>query len=100
MTYLASDENAAAYTVVSGYLPTTYSCVEAPALQAFLEENPFFRNAIDQMEFAHRRPLTKAWKNIYTTLTDELAYCMAYTDTDAAAAIAGVAEQAQTMLNE
>ena len=100
MTYLASDENAAAYTVLSGYLPTTVSCVNDPALQTFLQENPFFQNAIDQMQFAHRRPQTKAWKSIYTALTDELAYCMTHTDTDASASIAKVAEQAQTMLDE
>lgn len=100
MTYLASDENAAAYTVLSGYLPTTYTCVNDPALVEFLEANPFFQNAIDQMQYAHRRPLTKAWKSIYTLLTDELVYCMTYTDTDAAECIARVAEQAQTLLDE
>lgn len=100
MTYLASDENAAAYTVLSGYLPTTFSCVNDPAMQEFLEANPFFQNAIDQMQFAHRRPQTKVWKSIYTALADELAYCMTYTDTDAAASIAKVAEAAQTMLDE
>ena len=100
MTYLASDENAAAYTVLSGYLPTTYTCVNDPALVEFLEANPFFQNAIDQMQYAHRRPLTKAWKSIYTLLTDELVYCMTYTDTDAAECIARFAEQAQTLLDE
>ncbi|HPR39971.1 MAG TPA: extracellular solute-binding protein [Oscillospiraceae bacterium] len=98
--YLATDDVAGAYTVLTGYLPTTETCVNQADLAAFIEANPDYVNAINQMQYAHRRPLTSAWKSIYTALTDEIAYCMTYTDTDAAASIATVSEQAQVLLND
>lgn len=98
--YLATDDEAGAYTVLTGYLPTTETCVNQADLAAFIEANPDYINAVNQMQYAHRRPLTSAWKGIYTALTDEIAYCMAHTDTDAAASIATVSEQAQVLLND
>lgn len=98
--YLATDDEAGAYTVLTGYLPTTETCVNQADLAAFIEANPDYINAVNQMQYAHRRPLTSAWKGIYTVLTDEIAYCMAHTDTDAAASIATVSEQAQVLLND
>ncbi len=98
--YLATDDEAGAYTVLTGYLPTTETCVNQADLAAFIEANPDYINAVNQMQYAHRRPLTSAWKGIYTALTDEIAYCMAHTDTDAAASIATVSGQAQVLLND
>jgi len=100
MEYLATDDVAGAYTVLSGYLPTTQTCTNYSELASFIKDHPDFQNAIDQMQYAHRRPLTSAWKGIYTILTDELAYCMTYTDTNAADSIKKVSEQAQTLLDD
>jgi sn-glycerol 3-phosphate transport system substrate-binding protein len=47
--FLARPENAAAWTIATGYLPAVDAAVEEPALATLLSKNPNFKVAIDQL---------------------------------------------------
>ena len=65
-----------------------------------MENFPTYQKALDQLQYAHKRPMTKNWKNMYTVLMDELKECMVNTDADPAKATQSAAEQCQKILDE
>lgn len=100
LAFLANDENAATYSKISGYFPVTKTSVGHQIMKEVLKEAPAYQVAIDQLQYAHRRPLTKNWRNMYTAIMEELKECMVNTDTDAKAAVASAAQQCQKIVDE
>ncbi|MDR1471320.1 MAG: ABC transporter substrate-binding protein [Synergistaceae bacterium] len=100
LEFLAQDEYVAEYTVLSGYLPVTKSAMNSEILRAMLSEKPMYQAAIDQMEFAHRRPLTKNWKNMYSVIVEELEACLSDARADAPEAMRDAALACQKIMDE
>jgi sn-glycerol 3-phosphate transport system substrate-binding protein len=100
LEFLARDEYVSEYAVQSGYLPVTATSLNAPALRALLSERPMYQSVIDQMAFAHRRPRTKNWKNMYTVITEELEACLSDAREDASGAMERAAAACQKIMNE
>lgn len=98
--YLAKDEYVAEYSKLSGYLPVTKSSLNHTVLKEMLEATPAYQVVIDQMQYAHRRPMTKNWKNIYSIVVDELETCMTYPDTDPVAAMKTAETASQKIVDE
>ena len=51
--WLCLPENVARFTMETGYIPTTKSSLETPAMKSFFESNPDYRVAFSQLQFAH-----------------------------------------------
>lgn len=100
LEFLAQDEYAAEYTALTGYLPVTITAMKSEKLRAMLSEKPMYQAAMDQMKFAHRRPLTKNWKNMYTTIVEELEACLSDTRADASEAMKSAAAACQKIMDE
>ena len=100
LALLASDEYAAEYSQLSGYFPVTKSALEHPIMQELLAERPDYQVAIDQLQYAHKRPLTQHWKQMYTVIVDELESCMVDTSKDPVATVHSAAESCQKMIDE
>lgn len=100
LEFIASDDIASTHTMESGYFPITKTAVNSEIMQEHIKNFPTYQKALDQLQYAHKRPMTKNWKNMYTVLMDELKECMVNTDADPAKAIQSAAEQCQKILDE
>ena len=71
LTYLSSDENQAEWNLKSGYLATTESVYESE----YYEENAKDPNLVqiaEGVQYAHKRPQTKYWREMYTYMVEYL----------------------------
>lgn len=100
LTFLAKDEIAAAHTMETGYFPITKTSANHQIILDHKKTFPSYEKAIEQLQFAHSRPMTKNWKNMYTVIIDGLKECMVDTDTDAKEMISNLAEKCQKILDE
>ena len=100
LEFLAQDEYVSEYSVLSGYLPVTVTSLYSEKLRALLSEKPEYQAVIDQMKFAHRRPLTKNWKNMYTVIVEELEACLSDPPADAEEAMRNAAAACQKIMDE
>ena len=100
LEFLASDEIAAKHNQETGYFPVTETSMNHSIVQEHLADFPSYQKALDQLQYAHSRPMTKNWKNMYTVILDELKACMTDTSADAKAAIESAAEKCQKILDE
>lgn len=59
----------------TGYLPTTVGSTTHPEIEALYEATPQFKVAVDQLEYAHGRPMNKAYgeaSKVYTDTIDRI----------------------------
>lgn len=45
--------------------------MEHSIVQEHLADFPSYQKALDQLQYAHSRPMTKNWKNMYTVILDD-----------------------------
>ncbi|MDR0615697.1 MAG: ABC transporter substrate-binding protein [Synergistaceae bacterium] len=100
LEFLARDEYAGEYAVLTGYLPITKTAMNSEKLSAMLSEKPEYRTVIEQMEYAHRRPFTKNWKNMYGIIVEELEACLSDKRADAAEAMESASSACQKVMDE
>jgi sn-glycerol 3-phosphate transport system substrate-binding protein len=100
LEFLARDEYAGEYAVLTGYLPVTKTAMNSEKLSAMLSEKPDYRAVIEQMGYAHRRPFTKNWKNMYGIIVEELEACLSEKRADAAEAMENAALACQKIMDE
>jgi sn-glycerol 3-phosphate transport system substrate-binding protein len=98
--FLARDEYAGEYSALTGYLPITKTAANSEKLSAMLSEKPDYREILGQAQFAHRRPLTKNWKNMYGIIVDELEDCLSDKRADAAEAMKNAADACRKIMDE
>lgn len=55
LTFLAKPENAAQWTIDTGYLPATKAAAETPQMQKLFADNPNFKKAVDQLPRTHKQ---------------------------------------------
>lgn len=70
LKFIYQDEWVVDNSVSTGYLPVTYSSVESEELQAFWEENPWFKRAYEQLEWATASAFSiyeEEWRNAVNT---------------------------------
>ncbi|MDR1137931.1 MAG: extracellular solute-binding protein [Synergistaceae bacterium] len=100
LAFLASDEYAGEYSALTGYLPITLTAMNSEEIRAMLSEKPEYQAVINQMQFAHRRPLTKNWKNMYSFIVEELEACLSDKRADAAEAMKNAVLACQKIMDE
>jgi sn-glycerol 3-phosphate transport system substrate-binding protein len=100
LEYLANDEFVISFFQNSGYLPITKSSLETDEMKKLLAEKPQYKVAIDQLEYAHKRPWQKNWRAMYTSIVENLQLAMMDTTQDPQQIIHKAAEQSQAIINE
>ncbi|MDR2779668.1 MAG: extracellular solute-binding protein [Synergistaceae bacterium] len=100
LEFLARDEYAGEYAALTGYLPVTKTAANSEKLRAWLSEKPEYQAVIEQMMYAHRRPFTKNWKNMYGVIVEELEACLSDKRADAAEAMESAAAACQKIMDE
>ena len=77
--YLVSPENQSAFSMASGYIPVNIACEDLPEMQAYYEEHPQYKVALDQMKAASpnaQEPLDLTYNEINGIVTDVmLEFC-------------------------
>ncbi|SEO52244.1 ABC transporter substrate-binding protein [Paenibacillus sp. OV219] len=100
LEYLASDEFVVNFYKTSGYFATTKSSLETKEVKDLFAEHPQFKVAIDQLQFAHKRPWQKNWRAMYTSIVDDLNGAMVDTKSDAKAIIHTADVKAQKIMDD
>jgi len=59
--FLTSTENATRWSLATGYAPLRASCLEQPAMRAYLDEVPGLRETYAQLTTARSEPRNSAW---------------------------------------
>ncbi|MDY0323348.1 MAG: ABC transporter substrate-binding protein [Candidatus Carbobacillus sp.] len=84
----------------TGYLPSRISAVESPEMQAVYKEQPLFKVAVDQLEYAGPRPMMKQYPEIAKILQDEIGRALIDSKTTPEAAIQAAAQKAEKILSK
>lgn len=100
LEYLANDEFVMSFFQNSGYLPTTKSSLETDQMKQLFTEKPQYKTAIDQLEYAHKRPWQKNWRAMYTAIVENLQLALIDTNQDPQQIIHTAAKQAQAIIDE
>ena len=72
LTYLAQDENVVEWNNLSGYLAFTKSAYESEAFKETSTADPNLVQIGEGVQYAHARPQTKHWREMYTYIYDNL----------------------------
>lgn len=100
LEYLASDEFSTKFAIESGYFPTTKSSLETPEMQKIYNDNPSYKVAIDQLEYAHKRPWQKNWREMYQVIVEELEVSLVDLERDPKEVIDTAAKKSQKIIDE
>ena len=100
LEYLASDEFVANFAIESGYFATTESAIETPEMQEVFAENLSYKVAVDQIQYAHKRPNQKNWQAMYKVILDELEVALIDFEKDPKETINAAAEKAQKVIDD
>lgn len=71
LTYFSSDENQAEWNRKSGYLATTKSVYDSEYYKENAED-PNLVQIAEGVQYAHKRPQTKYWREMYTYMVQKL----------------------------
>ncbi|MEK4566678.1 ABC transporter substrate-binding protein [Alkalihalobacillus sp. FSL R5-0424] len=56
----------------TGYLPSRHSASEIEAMQKVYEDVPQYKTAVDQLEYAHERPMVEGYPEVVNALVEEI----------------------------
>lgn len=100
--YCVSPESQYIFSTASGYIPVNVACEELPDMQAYYEENPQYKVALDQMKAASplsQEPLDLTYNEINGIITEAmLEFCQGDLDVDGA--VAKIVEKCNASLDE
>ncbi|WP_246031800.1 ABC transporter substrate-binding protein [Salibacterium salarium] len=96
--WMTSTEQTAYASEFTGYLPSRLSAIETDKIQSLYEEQPQFKVAVDQLEYARPRPMEEAYPEISDVLSDELNRAILEEDLSSQEALDGAADKANSLL--
>ena len=100
LTYLAQDENVVEWNNLSGYLAFTESAYESEAYAEAAAADPNLVQIGEGVQYAHARPQTKHWREMYTYIYDSLVDFAMHPETyDTAELVQGWAKYCQQILD-
>lgn len=97
--FLNTDENNLNWMQTSGYMPHTYSVIQSEAMQQVFEADPNYKVFVEQLQYAHARPTTPYWREMYMYIVEKLEASMMDTSLDPAAVIADCAANSQAIID-
>lgn len=84
--YCTSPENQYIFATASGYIPVNVECEDIPEMQAYYEEKPQYKVALDQMKASNplsQEPLDMTYNEINGIIIEEmLEFCSGNKDVD------------------
>lgn len=100
LTYLAQDENVVEWNNLSTYLLYTKSAYESDTFKQLADADPNLVKIGEGVQYAHARPQTKHWREMYTYIYDNLVgFTLHPEGQDSAALVAQMAEYCQQILD-
>lgn len=72
LEFLAEDKNAIEFSDASGYMVTTKTAYEDPEYKKIVEADPNVGRLADGIQYAHARPQTPHWAEMYSYVADNL----------------------------
>ncbi|MCJ8014660.1 ABC transporter substrate-binding protein [Paenibacillus sp. KQZ6P-2] len=98
--WMTSKENTIYQHKHVGYLPTRTSAVESDELKEHFAQNPQFKVAVDQLEYARPRPMENAYPEVENILTDAIQKAIIDPKTTPQDALNQAAEKANKLLGK
>ncbi|GGF98655.1 ABC transporter substrate-binding protein [Paenibacillus albidus] len=98
--WMTSKENTIYQHKHVGYLPTRQSAVESEELKAHFKENPQFKVAVDQLEYARPRPMENAYPEVAKIIKESIQKAILDPKTSPQDALNQGAEKANKLLSK
>lgn len=81
--FMTDKENVIKFSMETGYMPTTKSALESEELNKLYQEKPQYKTAVDQLEYASKRPGVVGYVEASEKLMNELKKCLMDLNIDA-----------------
>lgn len=98
--WMTSKENTIYQHKHVGYLPTRLSAVESEELKTHFAENPQFKVAVDQLEYARPRPMENAYPEVTKIVKEAIEKAILDPKTAPQDALNAAAEKANKLLSK
>lgn len=74
--FMSEKENVIKFSMATGYMPTTKSALESEEMSKLYEEKPQYKVAVDQLEYASKRPSVVGYVEASEKLMNEMKKCL------------------------
>ena len=74
--FMSDKENVIKFSMDTGYMPTTKSALESEKMSKLYEEKPQYKVAVDQLEYASKRPSVVGYVEASEKLMNEMKKCL------------------------
>ncbi|WP_282192366.1 ABC transporter substrate-binding protein [Romboutsia ilealis] len=81
--FMSEKENVIKFSMDTGYMPTTKSALESEEMSKLYEEKPQYKVAVDQLEYASKRPSVVGYVEASEKLMNEMKKCLMDLNIDA-----------------
>lgn len=81
--FMTEKENVVKFSMETGYMPITKSALESEEMNKLYEEKPQYKVAVDQLEYASKRPSVVGYVEASEKLMDEMKKCLMDLNIDA-----------------
>lgn len=98
--WMTSKENTIYQHKNVGYLPTRTSAIESDELKAHFEENPQYKVAVVQLEYARPRPMENAYPEVAKIIKESIQKAIIEPNTTPQDALNAAAEKANKLLKK
>ncbi|ALC80350.1 MULTISPECIES: type 2 periplasmic-binding domain-containing protein [Bacillus] len=92
--------NAALFSELTGYIPVTKEAAETDRIKKLWNDQPEYRVAFDQLEYAFPRPGMKGYGEIKIKIEDEMRKALVDTTVPPEQAVQSAAKEVQKLLDE
>ena len=81
--FMTEKENVVKFSIETGYMPITKSALESEEMNKLYEEKPQYKVAVDQLEYASKRPGVVGYVEASEKLMNEMKKCLMDLNIDA-----------------
>lgn len=81
--FMTEKENVVKFSIETGYMPITKSALESEEMNKLYEEKPQYKVAVDQLEYAQKRPGVVGYVEASEKLMNEMKKCLMDLNIDA-----------------
>ncbi|SNS44315.1 carbohydrate ABC transporter substrate-binding protein, CUT1 family [Anaerovirgula multivorans] len=96
--YMTSTENSGLFSKATGYMPVRTSSINSAEMEAFYKEYPQFTVAINQLDYAKRRPMAPGYRELQEIIMKEIQRAVIDDTMSPQDALNTAAEEAQKLL--
>ncbi|MBA4493833.1 ABC transporter substrate-binding protein [Paenactinomyces guangxiensis] len=97
--WMTETEQTIQFSQKTGYMPVRQSAIDSEEMKAYYKENPNFKVAVDQLQYAQPRPVSPAYKELQETIMKEIQRSIV-NNQDPQKALNDAAGKAKNVLNK